>query len=575
VRLRHLFLLGLLALPSAASAQDQMSRAFDLERRGSFAQAAELYRGLLRTKPGDVAALLGLERSLTPLNRVAEMLPAINSALASNPTAGAVYAAALRVYGSANMTDSIPALVERWARVAPGDETPYREWATAALQRRDRLAARKAYLTGREKTGKPDALAPEIAQLAVADADWPTAVREWSKAVRQLPGYRSSATSTLSAAPETARPEILKAFEKETGPEAARIAVDLRARWGDPLGAFDALIKALPGPVPQQLDALQAFLEIVRLDPSQPYQLAQGKTLEALAERWTAAPQKARFRLDAARAYVTAGQKDAARRMLTQIANDANTAPAVAGGATATLIELLLAENAVAEASTQLERYRATLPVEDYLRLRRGVAARWAQGGDIAKAEQLLEPDSSIDAIALRGRFRLYAGDIKGTSDMWKAAGPYAGSREAATERAAILALLQPIGSDSVPQLGAAFRQLDGGDSSGAAGAFARAAESVPAEAGRPEVQLYAGRIYAALNKAPEAEKLMRSAVVKESPATAAAALLELGRLQLKTNRRDEAKLTLEQMILEYPTSPLVPQGRRLLDQARNAVPQT
>jgi TolA-binding protein len=213
--------------------------------------------------------------------------------------------------------------------------------------------------------------------------------------------------------------------------------------------------------------------------------------------------------------------------------------------------------------------------MEDYLRLRRGVAARWAQGGEVAKAEAMLEPDSSIDAIALRGRFRLYAGDIKGTSDLWKVAGPYAGSREAATDRAAILALLQPIGKDSVPELGAAFRQLDGGDSAGAARAFARAAETVPAEAGRPEVQLYAARVYAALNRTAEAETLMHAAVVKDSPATAAAALLELGRLQLKTERREDAKLTLEQMILDYPTSPLVPQARRLLDQARNAVPQT
>jgi tetratricopeptide (TPR) repeat protein len=565
----------LLLLPLALAAQDQMSRAFDMERRGSFAQAAELYRGILRSRPGDVAALLGLERSLTPLNRVAEMLPTINSALAANPTGAPIYAAALRVYGSAGLSDSIPHLVERWARIAPGDETPYREWATAAMQRRDRAAARKAYLAGREKTGKPDALAPEIAQLAVADADWPTAVREWSKAVRQLPGYRSSATSTLSTAPETARPEILKAFEKESGPEAARIAVDLRARWGDPLGAFDALMKALPGPVPQQLDALQAFLELVRIDPGTSYQLAQAKTLEALSERWVNPPQKARFTLDAARAYVAAGQKDAARRMLTRIAGDGDIAPAVAGGATATLIELLLAENAVAEASAQLEKYRATLPVEDYLRLRRGVAGRWAQGGDLARAESLLAPDSSIEAMALRGRFRLYAGDIKGTSDLWKAAGPYAGSREAATDRAAILALLQPIGAESVPQLGAAFRQLDSGDSTAAAAAFALAAESVPAEAGRPEVQLYAARIYAALNQDPEAERLMRSAVVKDSPATAAAALLELGRLQVRADRRDDARLTLEQMILDYPTSPLVPQARRLLDQARNAVPRT
>lgn len=573
--MRRLLLLALLLGPTSVAAQDQMSRAFDLERRGSFAQAAEMYRAQLRTRPGDVAALLGLERCLTPLNRVGEMLPAINSALAANPAAVPLYAVAMRVYATAGLADSVPQLVERWARVAPGDETPYREWAVSALQRRDRATARKAYLTAREKTGKPDALAPEMAQLAVSEADWPSAAREWSRAVRQLPGYRSSATATLSQAPETARPEILKAFEKETGAEAARIAVDLRARWGDPLGAFDALMKSLPGPVPQQLDALQAFLELVRSDPTPPYQQTQARTLEALADRWVNPPQKARYRLDAARAYVAAGQRDAARRMLTQIATDAATAPAIAGGATATLIDLLLSENAIAEASARLEQYRTTLPVEDYLRLRRGVAARWGQHGEIGRAESLLVADSSVDAMALRGRFRLYAGDLKGTSDLWKLAGPYAGSREAATDRAGILALLQPIGPDSVASLGLAFRQLDAGDSATAAETFVKAAADVPADAGRPEVQLYAARVYAALNRGPEAERLLRAAVVKQSPGTAAAALLELGRLQLKEDRREDARLTLEQMILDYPASPLVPQARRLLDQARNAVPQT
>jgi tetratricopeptide (TPR) repeat protein len=570
-----LLALALLLGPSRLAAQDQMSRAFDLERRGSFAQAAEVYRGLLRARPGDAAALLGLERCLTPLNRVGEMLPAITGALAANPSAVPLYAVAMRVYTTAGMVDSVPQLVERWARIAPGDETPYREWAVSALQRRDRATARKAYLTAREKTGKPDALAPEMAQLAVSEADWAGAVREWSRAVRQLPGYRSSATSTLSAAPGAARPEILKAFERESGPEASRIAVDLRARWGDPAGAFDALLKSLPPTVPQQLDALQAFLELVRGDPSPAYMQTQARTLEALADRWVNPPQKARYRLDAARAYVTAGQREAARRMLTQIATDAGTAPAIAGGATATLIELLLSENAIAEASARLEQYRATLPVEDYLRLRRGVAARWAQHGEIARAESLLAADSTVDAMALRGRFRLYAGDLKGASDLWKQAGPYAGSREAATDRAAVLALLQPIGLDTVPSLGLAFRQLDAGDSAAAAATFVKASEAVPADGGRPEVQLYAARIYAGLDQGTEAERLLRAAVVKEFPGTAAAALLELGRLQVKQERREDARLTLEQMILDYPGSPLVPQARRLLDQARNAVPQT
>lgn len=564
-----------LIVPGALPAQDQMSRAFDLERRGSYAQAAELYRAVLKDKPAEVGALLGLERALTPINRIPEILPAVQAALAADPSAIPSYGVALRAYAAANLLDSLPHLVDMWARVAPGDETPFREWAAAALQRRDRSMARRAYQAGRERTGKPDALAAELAQLAIAEQDWVGAVREWARAVRQLPGYRSSAIATLGPAPERARAEILKALDKESGTEVTRINVELRARWGDPLGALAALMQSLPPGAPQQLDALQGFLEQVRVASTTPYLQAQARTLEEIADRWTGAPQRSRLRLEAARAYVAAGDRPAARRMLTRIAGDSEGGPIVQAGATATLIELLVKEGKTEEASTQLERYRAVLPVDDFLRLRREVAARWGQAGEVGRAEALLAADSSVEALALEGRLRLYAGDLKGASELWKSAGPFAGTREEATERSGLLALIQPIGPDTLVPFGAALRQLDGGDTLGAARAFEQVGRGLPADAGRSDVTLFAARLYAAVAQNADAERLFRLVVNKDAPATSAAALLELGRLLLSLERRDDATEALEQMILDYPTSALVPQARRLLDQARNAVPRT
>ncbi len=552
-----------------------MSRAFDLERRGNYAQAAELYRAVLKDKPAEVTALLGLERALTPINRLADLLPAVQAALATDPAPVAVYGLGLRAYAAANLLDSLPRLVDLWARAAPGDETPYREWAVAALQRRDRGMARRAYQLGREHLGKPDALAAEMAQLAIAEEDWPAAVREWARAVRQLPGYRSSATTALGTAPVRVRPDILRALDRESGAGPARIAVDLRARWGDPLGALESLLGALPPQAPEQLDVLQGFLEQVRLESTPPYLQAQARTLEAIADRWNNPPQRSRFRLEAARAFVAAGDRPAARRMLTQIAGDAASGPAVQAGATATLIDLLVKEGKTEEASAQLERYRGVLPVDDFLRLRRAVAARWGQSGEIARAESLLAADSSVEALALQGRFRLYVGDLKGASEFWKQAGPFAGTREEATERSGLLALIQPIGPDTLVPFGAALRLLDGGDTVQAAKGFEQVALTLPANAGRSEVTLYAGRLYAMANQPADAERVLRLAVAKDAPATSAAALLELGRLLLAADRGDEATRALEQMILDYPTSALVPQARRLLDQARNAVPRT
>lgn len=574
-RVGGLLVLALLVLPVRLAGQDTMARAFDLERRGSYAQAAEVYRAVLRQNPAELAALLGLERALTPINRLPEILPAVQAAIAASPGTAAIYGVGLRAYTQANLLDSLPRLVDQWSRIAPGDETPYREWAAAALQRRDRPLARRAYQLGRERIGKPEALAPEIAQLAVTEEDWATAAREWSRAVRQLPGYRSSAIATLSLAAAEARPGILAVLENEPGAEPARLLVDLRARWGDPVGAFDAMMGALPAVPAQQLEVLQGFLEQVRNETSQPYQLAQARTMEALGARWANPAQKARYRLDAARAYAAAGDRPSARRMLRDLAQDPTTGPAVAAGASATLVDLLVKEGKTAEAASELDRLRGMLAVDEYRRLRRSVAARWALDGEITRAESSLEADSSVEALALLGRFRLYAGDLKGVSDRWREAGPFAGTREEATERAVILALLQPIAPDTLVPLGRAFQQLDRGDSLPAAAALAEVARTLPPDGGRADLLLLSGRVYAGVARGAEAEAAFKGAVLAEAPGTAAAALLELGRLYLGQGRRDQAVAVLERMILEYPASAMIPQARRLLDQARNAVPQT
>ena len=96
----------------------------ELERRGDYEAAVAAYRGLLEQKPGDISALLGLERVLLPLNRSAEILPDVRAALAANPTSAALHGAALRAWAAADQPDSMRAVAERWALLVPGDEAP-------------------------------------------------------------------------------------------------------------------------------------------------------------------------------------------------------------------------------------------------------------------------------------------------------------------------------------------------------------------------------------------------------------------------------------------------------------------
>lgn len=569
MRLALAFLL--LATPLAAQV-DSLNRAFDLERRGNYAAAVTAYRAVLKSRPSEVSALLGLERSLAPLNRTAEMVPDIGVALTANPTSTALYGVAVRTYGAANMPDSLRRAVERWTQLAPKDETPYREWGNALLARRDRAGARAAYIAGRQQLG-PTALAPELAQLAVLESDYASAAREWLLAVKKLPGYRSAAIVTLRPTPDAQRGAVLKVLDSDGSPDALRLDAELRARWGDPVGGFERLVQVLPADPVESRDLLRQFAEALRGSTAPAYRQAMGRALEAMAQRTNGA-QRSRLQLDAAQAYLDGGDRASARRMLASLASDGQSPAALSASASGTLLRLLVEEGKMEEAEKSLAQYRGVLSTQEMATLTRQVALGWARAGKLDRAEALAASDSSVDGLALRGQLKLFQGDITGAVELLRAAGPYAGTREQATARTSLLALLQPIEEDSLPELGAAFLLLERGDTTNAVAGFASAGAKRPRNKGGAELLLLAGRLEAARGQAPAAEKLFRAAVDTTAPATAPAALLELGRLLASSGRGGEAVPVFEELILDYPRSALVPQARRALDEAKGAVPQ-
>jgi hypothetical protein len=568
------FLLGSL-LPAALQAQDPaMQRAFELERRGNYLAAAEAYRGVLAARPADVAALLGLERVLVPAGRSDDILPQVRAALVTAPKSGALYGVALRAYAAADEPDSLRAVAERWAAVSPGDETPYREWGAAALGRRDRQGAAVAYRRGREALHRPEALAAEMAQLAVQDGDFRGALKEWLPAMRRFPGYRTSAVSSLAPAPDSVHDDLLDELKHQSDFAARRLEAELRAGWGDPLGAVEALQDALPGQTAPAVEALRGLLDQLRSQPGHDARVAQGRVLELIADR-SAAAERARLRLDAARVYSSAGERDAARRMLVGIADDERAPGAVAAGASSTLVQVLIGEGKLDEAARRLAEHKGEMAGDEYAGLQHRLVAGYIQTGDLARADSALGQDSTVDGLALAGKLRLYHGDVAGAIQRFKAAGPFAGNRDEATERTALLAMLQPIEPDTVAELGGAMLALARGDTTRAVAGLDHAASNLAAAKGGAELRLMAGRLAAAQGKAADAERLLTVAAAPEAPGTAPAAELALAELLIDQRRPDEAVARLEHLILTYPASALVPQARRRLDEARGAVPKT
>jgi hypothetical protein len=558
----------------AAQQRQSLTQALDLERRGDYAGAINVYKSVLRSRPGDASALLGMERSLLPLNRSAEMVGVLQAALAAAPTNAAVYGIALRTWAAAGRLDSVRALALRWANIAPTDETPYREWGGAELLRQNRAGARAAYLQGRARLGRPDALAAEMAQLAVAENDYPAAMEEWLLATRKFPGYQGSAVATLAQAPDATQPALLRELEKETDFSGRRLEAELRARWGDPAGAVRVLKSALPADKIQSIAALRSLLDQLRTLRTPEGKKAEAQILEAIADR-SPGVQAAQVRLDAAQAYSAAGDKENARRMLGELADDRSTPASISSGAAATLIGVLIGEGKLSEAQKRLDEVRPKLDADDYDSIRRALVIGWMRAGDLSRADSAIAPDSSVEGLALGGRIRLYRGDIAGAIERFKAAGPYTRDRDEATHRTALLALLQPLDRDTLPELGHALLLLEQGDTAQAAAGLERLAGELAPQHGGAELNLLAGRLLRATGRSQDAERLFRAAAIREAPGTAPAAELALAELLLSTQRPSDAVAVLEHLILTYPQSALVPQARRQLDEARGAVPKT
>jgi thioredoxin-like negative regulator of GroEL len=570
-----ILLAALFLSPVASSAQQPgLTRALDLERRGDYAAAVGAYQGVLRGALADISALLGLERSLLPLNRSREMIPAVRSALAAAPRNPAVYGIALRAWADAGDPDSVRVTAEQWARLAPNDETPYREWGSAELARQNRAGAEAAYLRGRARLGKPDALAAEMAQLSLGNRDYAGGLREWMMALQKLPGYRMAAASSLSQAPERLRPELLHTLSAQSDLTARRLEADLRARWGDPAGAFRVLMEVLPADRVQAISTLRGLLDQLRPDPTLAARQTQGRILEAIADR-SPALQASRLRLEAAQAYSAAGDRDAARRMLGGLASDRAAPSSITLDAGATLVAVLIGEGKLEDAHQRLRELKPRVSADEYDALNRKLATAWMRTGNLARADSAIAADSSVEGLALSGRVHLYQGDLRGAVERFKEAGPYTSDRIDATWRTTLLALLQPFETDSNPRLGHAMLLLEQADTAQASSALEQVAAALPPQHGGAELDFLAGRLLASTGQVADAERLFRAAASPEAPGTAPAAELALAELLVGSNRAGEAVSLLEHLILTYPQSALVPQARRKLDEARGAVPRT
>ena len=577
LRVRLALVVALAAAPVAARSQG-IGQGFDLERAGRLDQAAALYLGAVRGEPTNLPALLGLERVLPQLDRLRELLPLAQRAVTRDSTNDALRGVLLRTCVALNLPDSAEGVARRWARVRPHDETPYREWATALSDARAYRLAEQVFLNGRKALDRADAFAVELADLNEREGDWEASAREWSTAVGAASAQIPNAAAQLADAPPDKRERVIRVLTaRDASPAALRLAAEVTLAWGDATRAWTLLESSLRTSPMDQMYALNRFADLAAGVGTAVAWQVRGFALTRFAAL-APAGLAVRARADAARAFLQAGGAKAARAQLERIAADSAAPPDVQQLATVTLIGALIQDGQLDSAAARLQRGSGDMSAEHEAALRFALARARVRAGQLALADAALGSDSSVEAIALHGWIALYRGDLGRARTQLRAAGPYTGDQRDATERTAMLALLEQISGDHLPLLGNALLTLAHGDSAAAVVALQDAAKRLEPERGRADLLLLAGRVAMRLDSigvrtaAALFEEVVRTG---GSGAAPPAAELEWARLLARRGLNSEALDHLEHLILTYPESAVVPEARRELGRVKGAIPRS
>ncbi|PYP09864.1 MAG: hypothetical protein DMD59_07495 [Gemmatimonadetes bacterium] len=469
--------LGLIALVPALAWGQAIGPGFELERSGHYGDAATVYFTTVRADPTNLAALLGLERTLYILNRMPELLPLVQNARARLPESSALRSLELRVYAALNQLDSLEAIARRWAASAPQSDAAYREWGQALADRRMWDEARRAFLIGRRTLGGDGTLALELAELEQRAGNWEASAAEWGRAVTRSPDVEPSAASQLADAPAPQRDRVARVLTVPgASARARRLGAELLLTWGQPLAAWSAIEPTLAPADSDAPAALRRFADLAGSLTSPEGHRVRGLALTRWADLvpWSVG---ARARAEAVRELLDGGDKIAARRVLEGYADSS-------GVAQAALIQLLIADNQLDVAEERLSATSTALAADDRAALRLALARARIARGELDRAAAALANDSSVAGLAQRGWIALYRGNLKDAMEAFRTAGPYASDRAAATERTAMMAMLQRIQDESSPELGAALLTLARGDSVAAIAALRRAAARLPEQGG-------------------------------------------------------------------------------------------
>ena len=540
-----------MALPLGAQrpgADSLVVRGFDLESAQP-REALALYR---RALAGEtlVPALLGMERIFMEAGQGDSLLAPIEMAVRVLPRDGVVRAVQFRTLAALRREDELRIAFRSWARAAPGEPAPFKEYARTLLELGQADAADSVLDVATRAIRDPRDFTAELAQVAAARGRWADAARRWRMALVIEEALVPAAVAALAQAPVAPRDTMREALLATPAAVAPRRALaELELLWGTPRRGWSALADLVP--TQETAQAWRSFAESAE---------ERGAPLAA-RDAWLALHRRQRdpdALLRATVASLDGGDASAALPMAVEAQGLLDPKLALRDALPARL-RALAALGRAAEASALVDSVRPSLPAMQLRILEGQLAWGFLRAGDVTRARPLVARMDDDEASAL---LAVYDGDLATARE--KLAGADASNTLLIVPRT----LLARSTVRRAPATGAALALLAKGDSVAAIAALEDAASEVSDAA--PFVLALAARVRTARGDVPGAIAAWRHIVTTHVNAPEAAeGDLAWARLALASGDAATATARLEHLILTYRASALVPQARRTLDEAR------
>jgi len=562
---------------------DPLGRALEAEDKGDSKGAAIAYkqvldRALTLVNPdGDrlAIALLGLERMWAESGVRDSILSMVQRVLLIRPTDPVARAMQLRTLIGAGKDDEARQAFGAWRRIAGGDGAPFREYSRLLMAAGRAQAADSVLSEAGRLLGNGGALSGEVAQLHVALERWNSAAVAFREALVDQPYLEMAAQFALARAPLPTRDSIRTAL---SAPPAAlpprRLLASLELFWGEPRRAWLALSSVRADD--STAAAWREFGE--RAEMAQAWPVARDVWLAVLDRRGDLEAQ-ARAAQAALKANDAKGALEIVKRapgasVPTSTATMSQTATTKPLDPHTTRVRALLPIELAAlgelgqpqEAQKRLDDNMRYLDPTARAAIAQSLVGAWLRSGDVEKAREAVQGSDLVDDDETMGWMALYDGDLVTARKRLV---------RAETKRPELvdaLGLLSRIRVERLPGLGTAFLALAKRDTIGAAQRFAQLADST-GDAASALLSIAARLEYT--RPATKRSFALWDRIVREFPKSPEApeSLLAAARALRASGDKAGAQTRYESLIIDYPDSALLPQGRRELEQLKRETP--